>query len=102
MHSHKLYVIVDRTLSRSQQAVQACHAVANFALKYGAEWQHQSIVLLGVDNLDELDKWYYNLSITYRDCKLKIAEFFEPYWDNRLTAIACHGCDDLVKELELL
>lgn len=99
--SHKLYVLVDRTLSTSQQAVQACHAVAEFAKKY-PEWKHQSLVLLAVSNLEELDEWYYNLKISWQREDLKVAEFFESHWDDRLTAIAAHGCDEEVKDLPLL
>lgn len=97
--SHKLYILVDRTLSRSQQAVQGCHAAIEFAKKY-PEWKHQSIVMLAVDGPDEIDEWYFNLATKHRD--LKQVAFFESYWDNRLTAIACHGCDDLVKDLQLV
>lgn len=98
--SHKLYVIVDKTLSKSQQAVQACHASIEFTKKY-PEWKHQSLVLLGVDT-DELDELYYQLNTKPLVNQVKSAAFFESYWDNRLTAIACHGCDDLVKDLNLL
>jgi len=94
--SPKLFVLIDKRLSRSQQAVQACHAVAEFALKYGNQWEHRSMVLLAVDGGDQLEEWTGKLA----DCRF--VEFREPYYDNRMTAIACHGCDELIKELRLL
>jgi hypothetical protein len=95
-HSHKLFVLVDRTLSRSQQAVQACHAVAEFVIYHGSHWEHQSLVLLAIDGEEELDKWREKLS------PFNIAAFYETYQGPRLTAIACHGCDEAVSELPLL
>lgn len=94
--SHKLYVLVDKTLSRSQQTVQACHAVAEFVTYHGAGWKHQSMVILAVDNENKLHEW---------DSKLfmyKKAGFYEPYWNGRFTALAVYGCDEEVKNLRLL
>lgn len=97
--SHKLYILIDRTLSRSQQAVQACHAAIEFAKKY-PDWEHQSLVMLAVDGPNEIDEWHFKLTTEHKH--LKQVAFFESYWDDRLTAIACHGCDDLVSDLVLV
>ena len=96
--SHKLYVLVDKNLTPSQRAVQACHASIEFAKTY-PEWEHQSLVLLGVDNEVKLDIYYNWLS---EKQGTKVVPFFESYWDDRLTALACHGVDEYVKGLELL
>ena len=97
--SHKLFVLVDRTLSKPQQAVQACHAVAEFALKYGREgWKHESLVLLGVDDHIDLERMWHDCMLVPHD---RIG-FREPHYNNRMTAVACYGCDDEVKELKLL
>ena len=93
--SYKLYILVDKTLSSSQQAVQACHASIEFAKKY-PEWKHQSLVLLGINGEAALDLWKWKLQ------RYQQAAFYESFWDNRLTAIATYGCDELVKELPLL
>lgn len=95
--SPKLFVLIDRRLSRSQQAVQACHAVAEFAKKY-PDWIHRSMVLLAVDGRDELEQhWLKDRLVNFRH-----AAFHEPYYDNHVTAIACHGVDEIVKDLRLL
>ena len=93
--SHKLYILVDKRLYPSQIAVQACHAAIEFA-KAHPEWQHQSIVILGVYGERELMDYLEH----FKD--LKHTAFRESFWDNRLTAVACHGCDDLVKDLQLV
>lgn len=97
--SPKLFILIDKRLSRSQQAVQASHAAIDFALLHGKEWTHQSVVLLGVDGADELEQWYdwFDNQPGY-----KVSFFREPYYDDRMTAVCCHGCDDEVKELRLL
>lgn len=97
--SHKLFILIDKRLSRSQQAVQASHAAIEFALKHGKEWKHQSLVLLAVDGRDELEQWYdwFDNQPGY-----KVAFFREPYYQNGMTAVACHGCDEDIKELKLL
>jgi hypothetical protein len=92
----KLFVLVDKRLSRSQQTVQACHAVAEFVKEHGKDWKHESMVLLAVDGEDALSKWLCRLNTGPKSC------FYEPYWDNRLTAIAAYGCDEQVKGLNLL
>jgi hypothetical protein len=95
--SHKLYILVDKRLNTSQRAVQACHAGIEFAKKY-PDWKHQSVVLLGVDGEMELiDK-----AAEFVFAGLPHAAFIESYWDNRITAIAVHGADEILKEFSLL
>ena len=94
--SHKLYILVDKTLSISQRTVQACHASIEFAKAF-PDWKHQSIVILAVDGERELLDYYKRILGGHTR-----VGFQESYWDNRFTAIACHGCDDLVKDLPLL
>ena len=96
--SHKLFILIDKRLSRSQQAVQSSHAAIEFALKYGGLWIHQSLVLLAVDGSDELEQ----LCKTFTSKEYKTACFREPYYQDRLTAVVCHGCDEDIKDLRLL
>lgn len=94
--SHKLYILVDKTLKPSQQAVQACHAAIEFAKAY-PDWKHESLVLLGVSCERELLDYYKRILGGY----MRTA-FVEPHWDNRMTAIACYGCDEYVTDLNLI
>lgn len=87
MEKSKLYVIVDSKLSKSQQAVQACHVVAEFFIKYSPndnfsctpstieEYWDGSIILLKTNNLEK-----------YLLCAE--SKFYEPDLNNNLTAIA--------------
>ncbi len=99
--SHKLYILINKQLSRSQQAVQACHASIEFA-KQHPEWKHQSLVLLVVEDQDEMDEWLLRMHHLKHDNGVKYSPFFESYWDDALTAIAAYGCDEQVKDLPLL
>lgn len=95
--SHKLYILIDKRLSASQRAVQACHAGIEFAKKY-PEWKHESVVLLGCDSEMELiDK-----AAEFVFTGLPFTAFSESYWDNRVTAVAVHGADEMLKDLQLL
>jgi hypothetical protein len=56
--SHKLYVLVRKDLSRSQQAVQAGHAVGEYLLRGPSTvWGNGILVYLGVRNEEELKWW---------------------------------------------
>jgi hypothetical protein len=96
--SDKLFILIDKRLSRSQQAVQSSHAAIEFALKYGQQWKHESLVLLAVDGGDELEQWCNR----FNESGYKTSCFRESYYQNRMTAVVCHGCDGDVKELRLL
>ena len=95
--SHKLYILVDKRLNPSQRAVQACHAAIEFAKKY-PEWKHQSVVILGCDNEMELIDKASEFVFT----GLPFTAFTETYWNNRVTAVAVHGADEMLKELSLI
>jgi hypothetical protein len=95
----KIFVLVDKNLSRSQQAVQSGHSLINFVSSFPNEdWTKTSLVLLAVNGEDELWEW---LQILNTDQK---TFFREPYWQDRLTAVAAHGVhiEEQVKDLLLL
>ncbi len=86
----KLYVLVDSSLSKSQQAVQSAHAVAQFLLEYpDSEWRNNTLVLLKVDNLEN---WMSQAD----------AYFKEPDFGNKLTAIAILDKPGVFRHLKLV
>lgn len=99
----KLYVLVRKDLTISQQAVQAGHAVAEFCRKFpNSEWGYSTLVYLGAEDKLELANWLdvFNL---YGD--EEVAEYREEYYNNELTAIAVLGSELVktqVKELKLI
>ncbi len=94
----KLYVIVDRNLSSSHRAVQACHAVAQFQLDHPeTDWKNHSLVLLGVDGHLMLE-YYLDLFTGLYD----VSGFKEPHWHDRLTAVAATDVSSYLKDLSLL
>lgn len=77
----KLYVLVDPNLYQAQRAVQAAHAVAEYMkLHPDTKWDNGTLVLLKAKNIEE-------------EAKTADAIFTEPYWDNRITAVAKLGKD---------
>lgn len=89
----KLYVIVRSDLSKSQQAVQAAHAVAQFLKDHpDTEWPNGTLVLLKVPSLLRLIRWM-DYAQSY---------FIEPDIGDEITAIAHYGKGDKFKNLKLL
>lgn len=90
----KLYVLVCKSLTKSQQAVQSAHAVAEFLLRAPkTAWDNGTLVLLKVDSVtDWLEK--------FRD--KPHAFFVEPDLNDKITAVAAVGVDHLVTALPLL
>lgn len=79
----KLYVVVDSKLRVSQQAVQACHAVAEFVKNNPyTTWTNGTIVLLK----EEMRGYFYG-----RFFPNEFAQFHEPDLDNKMTAYVMYG-----------
>ena len=97
--SLKLFVLTRKDISPSQQAVQAGHAVAEFLLRFpDTKWRNGTLVYLGVDNEDQLNRWAYKLY--FKD--IEWIGFREPDIGNQLTAIATVGNDRIYSKLKLL
>ncbi len=95
----KLYVLVRRDLSPSQQAVQAGHAVAEFLLNgFNSTWDNGTLIYLGVKNLLQLEKWMYKL----KENNISYVSFYEPDIGNQPTALATDQGSELMKGLNLL
>jgi hypothetical protein len=95
----KLYVIIRKDLTPSQQVVQSGHAIAEFLLtRPYTKWNNETLVILGLDNLDELNKFIFKLD--HRG--IKWVGFKEPDIGNELTAIACDEDEPIFSGMELL
>jgi hypothetical protein len=100
MNQKKLYVLVRKDLSVSQQAVQAGHAVAEFLLggHNRSNWGNGTLVYLGVKNRGQLEKWKTKLE----DRQISFAIFREPDIGNEPTAIATTEGGELFTKLQLV
>ena len=84
-----------KDLSKSQQAVQAGHALAEFLLRGPFSfWGNGTLVYLGVRDESELKNWF--------NCVDNAIPFYEPDRNFEMTAFASERSDDLFKELNLL
>ncbi len=95
----KMYVLVREDLTRSQQAVQGGHALAEYMLKYpGArDWNNSTLIYLKVSpkDLETLCRRYTN--------RLRhVAAFKEPDLNDELTAFAFLEPTPEVKKIKLL
>lgn len=95
----KLYVLVRKDLSKSQQSVQAGHAVAEWLLRGpSSNWENGTLVYLGVKNERDLHKWMDKL----QKRKKEFVKFVEPDIGDQVTSIARVSDGEEFKGLELL
>ncbi len=78
----KLYCVVDATLSKSQQGVQAAHGVAQYLLEHrDTKWNNGTLIILKSYDLSQWEDWAESM-------------FREPDLDNRVTACVSFGKPD--------
>lgn len=95
----KMYVLTRLDLSKSQQAVQAGHAVAELLLRGQPKgWDNGTLVYLGVPDLESLERWKQKLEFKEKPH----SEFREPDIGNEITAIACVSDGKIFSKLKLL
>jgi len=95
----KLYVIVRKDLSISQQAVQAGHALAAYLLDgLFCRWKNETLIYLGVKGLRQLN----NLKNKLEFFGVPYVEFHEPDLNNEVTAIATDTYCEVFDKLNLL
>ena len=91
---HKLYVVVNKNLTPSQQAVQSGHAVASFLRKYpNTQWSNGFLIYLkdepGTWPKEQAGNMMPHWSLKYG--MNHYAEFIEPDLNNTVTAYAVFG-----------
>lgn len=92
----KLTAIASSTLSKPQQFVQATHAVAQYLIDNPKpKWKNETLVMLKTDELELIEEYLIKNKISY-------SKFHEPYYDNKLTAIALDDELDFFKDLKLI
>ena len=96
----KLYVLVRSDLTKSQQAVQAGHSVAEWLINSPdtKNWRNGVLVYLSVDDEKHLHRWSNKLD----DHDVTHVKFTEPDMDHQITALATLGNSDLFKSLRLM
>jgi len=98
----KLYVLVRKDLSKSQQAVQAGHAVAEYLLRgRSLLWHNGTLIYLVVHDEAKLKYW----GDIFSNSGIMWVGFKEPNKNNELTAIATlldKNQQNIVSNLKLL
>jgi hypothetical protein len=94
----KLYVIVRKDLSTSQQAVQAGHAVAAFLLHGPHLWKNETLIYLGAKDYSHIQRIIIRLILD----EVNFIAFKEPDLNNEVTAIASEVDCELFNRLKLL
>lgn len=96
----RLYVIVRSNISRSQQAIQAGHAVAKFVTAYPNAWPNRTLLYLRVADEASLMVYYERL----KQVQDKIVLYSDPSWNNA-TSVGVFGSpevQEIVKDLSLI
>jgi len=94
----KLYIVVRGDLSKSQQAVQAGHALAEYLLNREPIWQNGTLVYLKVKDGRELNQLRMNIWSLGVDFET----FQEPDIGNETTALASLGNNKFFRELRMM
>lgn len=90
----KLYVLACNKLSKKQQFVQGTHAAIEYARKNHLQI-HPTLVML---SCPEIEIWADRL----KELEHNHAMFHEPYYNNKLTAIAATDIGEMVSKLNLI
>ena len=94
----KMYVVVRKDISRSQQAVQGGHALAELLIKKKVGWKNGKLIYLSQKNEEDLVKLFKSVPTRNK------AAFYEPYWNDSMTAFAAYGTkvSKFLRKLKLL
>lgn len=96
----RLYVIVRSNISRSQQAIQAGHAVAKFVKLFPEVWPNRTLLYLRVPDEESLLELHQKLL----EVSQHVILYQDPSW-NSATSIGVFGTPEvmaIVKDLSLI
>lgn len=94
----KLFVVVRKDLTPSQQAVQSGHAIAQYFVDGGKKWTNETLVILGVKDLTHLESLMSELS----NQNINFSYFREPDIGDEATAFACDSFHPKFSKLRLV
>ena len=94
----KMYVLVRKDLTKTQQAVQGGHALAQFLLNHQSNWENGTLIYLGVKGEIQLMNWIGKLE----EKQIDTAVWREPDMANEITAVAAYSEEDVFRNLNCL
>jgi hypothetical protein len=93
----RLYIIVRSNISRSQQAIQAGHAVAKFVQHFPTLWPNRALLYLRVASEEELNNLYEELKLITKNIVL----YQDPNWNSN-TSIGVFGDEAVIEKVKNL
>lgn len=101
----KLYILIRSDISPEQQAVQAGHAVATFALQYPrSDWKNNKLIYLQVRDHESIPFWMSTI-LQNSEKKPFMGVWRDPdFYDNQEVALFAYGEDveRVVRDLPLM
>lgn len=94
----RLYTLIRSDLPKNYQAVQAGHAVAQFALEYPNDWRNETLIYLRVKDEEELQIWNQR----FAELGVNQTPFQEPDLDNEMTALAVISTPEVEKLMSVM
>ena len=92
---HRLYIVIDESLDPIYGCVQGGHAVAQYMLdNQDSLWKNDYLIYVKGD-VEQIVNKLEHRSIPH-------SQFREPDLDNKLTAIALYGNNNIVSKLKLV
>lgn len=92
---HRLYIVIDESLDPIYGCVQGGHAVAQYMLdNQDSLWKNDYLIYVKGDVEQIVSKLEYRC--------IPHSQFREPDLDNKLTAIALYGSNNIVSKLKLV
>lgn len=91
----RLYIIVRANITRSQQAIQAGHAVAKFVKEFPDIWANRTLLYLRVGSEEDLLELKSKLDLISSN----VVAYTDPSW-NSVTAIGVFGSPEVIEAVK--